>query len=121
VKFRDAMAEAILGFGFDYKIEDGPTVKAVDVNRVRDAFYNAYVVVSEAETTKEQKNNAKRKAFVRSLERAQAQRLIAGRAQGDRHIVWMITPFEREVRAMHKCILTYMPNTPNSSDGQDRT
>jgi len=49
--FRTALVEAVLSSGFDYKIPSGPTVKAVDLNRVRDAFYKTYVVESDEDTT----------------------------------------------------------------------
>ena len=52
--FRAALVEAPLGFGFDFKSEDGPTVKAVDLNKVRSVSYKTYVVDSEEGATREQ-------------------------------------------------------------------
>ena len=43
-----------MGFGFDFKSEDGPTVKAVDLNKVRSVSYKTYVVDSEEGATREQ-------------------------------------------------------------------
>ena len=92
--FRDSLVEATLNFGFDHQIESGPRVKAVDLNKVRDAFYQSYVAVSEATATVEERQNAKRMAFKRAVEKAQGLHLIGARAERDRQTVWLVTPFE---------------------------
>jgi hypothetical protein len=92
--FRAALIEATLNAGFDHQIECGPRVKAVDLNRVRDAFYQSYVAVSEATATAEERQNAKRMAFKRAVEKAQSLYLIGARAEGERQIIWLVTPFE---------------------------
>jgi AAA domain len=92
--FRAALIDALLGFGFDYKIENGPTVKAVDLRKVRDAFYKTYAVSSEDGSTAEQLRDSKKKAFARSLEKAQALQLIAARAETQRQIIWLASPLD---------------------------
>jgi hypothetical protein len=92
--FRSALVEATLNSGFDHQIECGPRVKAVDLNRVRDAFYESYVAVSEATATAEDRQNAKRMAFKRAVEKAQGLHLIGARSEGERQIIWLVTPFE---------------------------
>jgi hypothetical protein len=92
--FRGALIEATLNAGFDHQIESGPRVKAVDLNKVRDAFYQSYVAVSEATATAEERQNAKRMAFRRAVEKAQGLHLIAARSEGERQIIWLVTPFE---------------------------
>jgi hypothetical protein len=92
--FRAALVEAVLSSGFDYKIPAGPTVKAVDLNHVRDAFYKTYVVESDEDTTGEQQRDSRRRAFTRSLDKAQALTLIAARVEGIKQIVWFVSPLD---------------------------
>jgi len=92
--FRAALVEALLGFGFDFKIEDGSTVKAVDLNKVRSVFYKTYVVDSDEGATREQMLDSKKKAFARHLEKAQQLQLIAARSEGNRQIIWLVSPLE---------------------------
>jgi hypothetical protein len=68
-------------------------VRAVDLDKVRDAFYGTYVIASDQGTTEEQHQNSRRKAFSRALEKAQVQKLIAARAlENGRQIVWIVGP-----------------------------
>jgi hypothetical protein len=92
--FRSALVEALLRYGFDHKIENGPTVKAVDLSKVRDAFYKSYVVASEEGGTAEQVQDSRRKAFARALERAQGLQLIAARADDQRQMIWMASALD---------------------------
>jgi hypothetical protein len=92
--FRAALIEAILSFGFDYKIPGGPTVKAVDLTHVRDAFYKTYVVESDENTTATQQQDTRRRAFTRALDKAQALAVIAARVEGIRQIVWLVSPLD---------------------------
>jgi AAA domain len=86
--FRSALAEAILSFGFDHKIPNGPTVKAVDLERVRAAFYKLYVVAGDEATSAEGQQNSRRMAFKRAVEKAQAGSLIGAMSEGDRQVIW---------------------------------
>jgi hypothetical protein len=87
---KDAISEAMLSAGEDYQIEDGPKVRAVDIKRVRETFLRDYVVDSDGSTAESEKD-AKRRAFRRALEKAQALKLIAGRDMGNRQIVWFVS------------------------------
>jgi hypothetical protein len=93
--FRAALVEAVLSSGFDYKIPAGPTVRAVDLNHVRDAFYKTYVVESDEDTTGEQQQDSRRRAFTRALDKAQALMLIAARVEGIKQIVWFVSPLDQ--------------------------
>jgi hypothetical protein len=92
--FRAALIEAILNFGFDHKIPSGPTVKAVDLTHVRDAFYKTYVVESDENTTATQQQDTRRRAFTRALDKAQALTVIAARVEGVRQIVWLVSALD---------------------------
>src|SRR5262249_1453437 len=88
--FRKALIDALVEHGFEFQIESGPKVRAVDLDRVRDTFFETYVVATDAGVTKEQKRDSKRKALWRAVERAQALNLIAARSLPDgRQFVWM--------------------------------
>jgi hypothetical protein len=78
--FHSALVEALLTHGFDFKIENCPTVRAVDLEKARDVFCRIYVVASDGGVTKEQQQDSRRRAFSRALEKAQALKLIAARA-----------------------------------------
>jgi hypothetical protein len=95
--FRAAMIEAVLSSGFDYKIVSGPTVKAVDLDHVRDVFYKIYVVNSDPGAPEEQRQDSRKHAFSRCLEKAQALTLIAARVEGIRQVVWLVSPFEGDM------------------------
>jgi hypothetical protein len=93
--FRKALVEATLSLGFDHKIEGGPTVKAVELQHVRAAFYRLYAVASDdAVPNLDQLRDAKKKAFARALEKAQAQHLVGAWFDGTNQIVWLVSPFE---------------------------
>jgi hypothetical protein len=91
--FRDAMLEATLMAGVDHQIEVGPRVKAVDLGTVRTTFYALYVVAGDEAASSEMRQNAKRMAFIRSVEKARASNLIGARAFEDgRQLVWLVHP-----------------------------
>jgi hypothetical protein len=92
--FRAALIEAILNFGVDYKIPSGPTVKAVDLAHVRDAFYKTYVVESDENTSTTQQQDTRRRAFTRALDKAQALTVIAARVEGVKQIVWLVSALD---------------------------
>src|SRR5215469_12249487 len=64
--FRNALTEAILASGIDHKIPDGPRVKAAFIGDIREAFYRTCIVDHEQGVTKEQMQDSKKKAFLRS-------------------------------------------------------
>jgi hypothetical protein len=92
--FRAALVEALLGSGFDFKIENGPTVKAVELSKARAAFYKSYAVDSDDDSNVAQLQDSKKKAFARALERAQGLQLIAARFNDHRQIVWLVSPLD---------------------------
>jgi len=95
--FRAALVEAIIKHAADFDAPDGPTVRAVDLEKVRAAFYRMHVVSSDDETSLEQRQDSRRKAFSRGVDKAQGLGLIgAYTAANGRQIVWMTTPFEQE-------------------------
>src|SRR5262249_22704860 len=51
--FREALVEATLDAGFDFQVSGGPTVKAVNLEDVREAFYALHVAASDAYATEE--------------------------------------------------------------------
>ena len=88
--FRDALSEAILSHGEECQIEGGPKVRATDLEDVRAVFYRTYVVKSEKTETAAQAGDARKKAFHRCVERAQAARLIGVRVLPDnRRLIWL--------------------------------
>ena len=92
---KDAIVEALLDAGEDYQIEGGPKVRAIELGKLRRAFYDSYIVASDDAVSAEQQQDSKRKAFIRAVEKAQTRRLIGARAfPNGRQIVWLVTPFE---------------------------
>jgi AAA domain/Bifunctional DNA primase/polymerase, N-terminal len=87
--FHDALIEALLSAGIDHQIENGPKVKAAELEKVRTAFYSTYVVSSLENPTPEKIQEAKRKAFDRALKDARGARLIGGWSLGGRQLVWL--------------------------------
>jgi hypothetical protein len=92
--FQDALIEATLTSGFDFQIETGPKVKAVDLGKVREAFYALYVVASDEAITAEQRQNSKRKAFMRAVDKARASHLIGARAlDNGLQLIWSTSSY----------------------------
>jgi AAA domain len=74
-KFHDALVAALREYGEPHFLP-GPgerTVRAVDLEEVRQRFYQTYVVDGETEAKRQE---ARRKAFGRSVERAQREKLV---------------------------------------------
>jgi AAA domain/Bifunctional DNA primase/polymerase, N-terminal len=92
--FYRALLEALLGFGFDHRITDGPTVKAVDVEYVSEIFCKTYVVKSEPDSTPREVRKARANAFSRALDKAQRLGLIAARVEGTKQLVWSVSQFD---------------------------
>ena len=77
--------------GQDYRpFSDGPLVRAVDIEAVRAEFYRQYA----ADGPDGQKRVAKRQAFNKALNGAQAKNLVACRESGGVQWVWVVTPEE---------------------------
>jgi AAA domain len=90
IVFRDALSEAILSHGRDFQIEDGPKVRATNLERVREVFYRIYHVKDSEQLDKKQLQNARRQAFHRSLKNAQDFHLIGVRVlPDDQEICWL--------------------------------
>ena len=90
--FHGALLEALISHGVAHHIQGGPMVRAVDVNRVRAAFYETYIPGHEPGATPEQKQDTKKKAFARCLTRAQSYHLIGGRAlDNGTDLIWPAT------------------------------
>jgi hypothetical protein len=90
--FHAALTDAILSHGIDHHIENGPTVRAADLERVREAFYRSYAVAGDEGSTAEQKRNSRRRAFSRNVERAQSYRLLGVRGyENGTQLVWPAT------------------------------
>jgi hypothetical protein len=86
--FREALSEAILSHPEQHQIEGGPRVRATDLERVREAFYKIYVVHSQGDA--DQKQDTRKKAFGRCIERAQAENLIGVRVSAEhRTLLWL--------------------------------
>jgi len=83
IVFRDALLEAIVVHGEDFRVEGGPLVRAVDTERVRETFYKSYV------TDGADPQQAQRKAFLRCLHQAQMKQLVGVRVfPTGRQLVW---------------------------------
>jgi hypothetical protein len=85
---RKALTAAIIDAGRDVQPfgADGPRVNAVDVQLVKAEYFTAYPAVGD---TEEKRNEAKRKAFTRHVEKAAARDLIASRQINGMQIVWV--------------------------------
>jgi hypothetical protein len=67
---------------------DGPVVRAVDLELVREEFCRQY----PADGTSRQKADARRKAFTRSVKDAQTKSLIGMREVDGVQLVWLVKP-----------------------------
>jgi hypothetical protein len=64
--FHDSLTEALISSGVNYRIPEGPIVKAVDLEVVRKVFCARYIGGS-VEATKEQQRDTRVKAFKRCV------------------------------------------------------
>lgn len=88
--FRNALTEAILASGIEHKIPDGPKVKAALLGDTREAFYRTCILDHEPGITAEQRQDSKRKALQRAIEKAQALNLIGATSFPDgRQLLWL--------------------------------
>jgi hypothetical protein len=67
---------------------DGPTVRACDLELVRQEFYRQH----PADGDEKQKADARRQAFNRAVKAAQAATLIAIREVAGVQLVWLVKP-----------------------------
>jgi hypothetical protein len=67
---------------------DGPVVRAVDLEQVREEFYKAHPATGDAKA----KTEARRKAFGRAIKEAGSRGLIATRDIGATTFVWLVAP-----------------------------
>jgi hypothetical protein len=86
---KSAIVEALLSQGFDHKIENGPTVRAVDLEKVRAVFYNTNVVASGEDTIADHRQRAQQLAFKRGVQKAQEAGLIGAMFENGRQLIWM--------------------------------
>jgi len=77
---RRALSEALLNSPIMHHIPGGPTVKAADLDDVREEFYKIYVVKDDLPKHDKQSRgkgqDARRQAFFRCVENAQHRNLI---------------------------------------------
>jgi hypothetical protein len=82
---RDAITEAMIDQGFDHKIADGPTVRAVAVEDARQVHRRRYAHDGDGD-----REEAERKAWRRNFNKVKAEGLIGNDLVGDRDIVWLV-------------------------------
>jgi hypothetical protein len=83
---RQALMNTLIDHGQDRRPwADGPTVRAVDADLVRNEFYRTHL----AEGTPEQKQAAKQKAFRRAVNDAQAKKLVGILDDGNKVWMWL--------------------------------
>lgn len=97
--FHHALVDALLDHGIALQpFPDGPIVRLVDRERVRDAFYAIYPADGE---TEDQRKNARRQAYHRSMKDAQERGLIGVKVDGETTLVWLAkdeeAPKQRDV------------------------
>ena len=94
--FHAALLEALLTAGVDHQIFQGPKVKAVDLEKLRFVFYTKAVVSSADDTSAESRQRARRAAFKRAVDQANAKHLIAACVLEDgTQLVWLAKEEER--------------------------
>jgi hypothetical protein len=81
----EAVNEALIEHGKLHKIKDGPSVKAVNVERAREIHKDRYVHSGEGD-----RNNAERQAWKKNFEKAGERGLLAGETKGDVQLVWIV-------------------------------
>jgi RecA-family ATPase len=88
---RQAMMNVLVDHGREQRpFADGPLVRAVDIEVVRQEFYRSYPAEGDATT----KQAIRQKAFRRALVAAQEQNLVGVREVGTVTLVWLIRPEE---------------------------
>jgi AAA domain-containing protein len=87
--FRDALIDALSGARPLSLAADGPTVRAVEKEAVRQAFYSRYPAEGETES---QRQAARQKQFIRGVEQAQARGLIGIKVVDKAQFIWLCEP-----------------------------
>ena len=83
---RRVLTATLADFGKDVRpFPDGPSVRACNVEAVRNEFYRQY----PADGTDKQKTDARRQAFNRSLRGSQAAGLVVSREVDGAQVVWL--------------------------------
>jgi AAA domain len=89
--FRQALMNALTTSGQAHSAHgDGPVVKAVAVEDVREEFARHYVYGGDG--GEKGRADALAKAWKRALQDAQADQLIAGEVSSGREIIWLVSP-----------------------------
>jgi hypothetical protein len=87
--FRQTLINVLADCGSEQRPwPDGPIVRAVDIELVREEFYKSYPAIGDAKD----KASARRKAFGRAVTDAQAKSLIGTRDIGVTTCVWLVAP-----------------------------
>ena len=87
---RQALMNVLVDHGRDTRpFPDGPSVRGVDVDIVRQEFYRSYLAEGDTEAKKQ---DARKKAFSRASKDAQAKALIQMRVIEGATVVWLTTP-----------------------------
>src|SRR5262249_42468400 len=90
-ELRKALVDAILTSGFDHQIEGGPKVKAAELSKVREIFFNNYIVTSDAIVTEEARKDAKRMAFKRQVTQGLQRGLVSGQSRSSgTQFLWLV-------------------------------
>jgi hypothetical protein len=88
-RLRQVLITILVDHGKDHQpFADGPTVRACDLELVRQEFYRQH----PAEGTEKQKTNTRRQAFNRAVTAAQQQNLIALREVAGIQLIWLVQP-----------------------------
>lgn len=86
---RRALLNALIESGFEGQpYVDGPRMRVVDIERVKNEFFKACHVESETEAGRQE---ARRKQFTRKLTDAQQRALVGIHVADDRTLVWLVS------------------------------
>jgi hypothetical protein len=89
---RDAITEAMINQGFDHKITNGPTVRAVATKDAREVHRRKYAHNGDGD-----REAAERQAWGRNFNKVKAERLIGSDLVGGRDIIWLLDNGKREL------------------------
>ena len=81
----DAVNEALIDNGTSHKIENGPTVRAVDVKTARAVHKKRYLHTGEGD-----RDAAERQAWSRNFKKAESDKFIAGESKDGLDLVWIV-------------------------------
>jgi hypothetical protein len=89
--FKRALTEALLNSPIEYHVANGPTVKAADLDDVRDEFYKIYVEEDDLSKDAKQRQpsqSTSRKELHRCIKKAQERNLIGVNITDTRKLIW---------------------------------